>query len=159
MPEEQIPEQALAQLRDAEMAHDLALLDLEKKLVESFPEEHAAVAHAAHLVARCKDDLIAAIGAYGALPADAKSPVGWAQYSSASKREYAPLSRWHQALVEAGLASYLPGIITERLNTEAIEQLIATSGQFHQAVEKLITTKLSKPALRYHWNPPEKEQP
>lgn len=141
-------EEALLQLDAATQASDLARLRLDEKIRDAFPEEQAALAHAQHLVSKHTEDLQEAIGAYGALRAG-ESKVGFASFSPRSTRRYAEPAAWRSALEKAGLGAYLPAVLTEAVNTKAVEELCAKSGQFHQAVEPLIIEKLSAPVLQW----------
>ena len=141
-------EVALVAFRDALDAAALARLRLEEKVRDAFPAERAMVAHSEALLPAAKNELAAAIGANGPLRAE-DSQVGFASFTSAERHQYAEPAAWRQVLTTAGLQAYLPGIIIESVNGRAVDELCKTSGAFHLAVEKLITTKLSAPVLRY----------
>ena len=150
-------EEALLTMQAATDALTLARLRLAERMRDAFPEEQAAVAHGEMLELAARNDLIAAVGAYGPLYAG-ESKVGYASYTSRKSRQYAEPAQWRQVLEGAKLQAFLAGILTETVNAKAVEELCQASGQFHQVVERLITVQLSKPVLSWGVNR-EKERP
>lgn len=142
-------ETALAALRAAEQEREAAGHALADILKDAFPNEQERVRQADAAVAKYKGLLTEAIGMYGALPADARSPVGWAHYSSAARRVYAPVQQWREALLKAGLSQYITAILDETINPLSVATLIRLNPDFHKATEGLITEIPGKPVLRY----------
>lgn len=142
-------ENILVALKAAEQEREAAGFALADRLKDAFPDEQEHVRQADVAVAKFKGLLQEAVGMYGPLPADAKSAVGWAHYSSAVKLVYAPAQAWRDALEKADMAHYIPAIMDESVNLLSVGVLVKTSANFHKAVEGLITEKASKPTLKY----------
>ena len=142
-------EDILVALRAAEQEREAAGFALADRLKDAFPTEQERVRQADVAVAKYKELLTEAVGMYGPLPADAKSAVGWAHYSGAVKRVYAPPAAFLRALLKAELPGLYEAITTTSLNTVAVAELCKTNADFHKAVEGLIMEKASRPCLRY----------
>ena len=142
-------EDVLAALRAALEERDLAKFALADRIKDAFPDEQTRVRLAEEAVTKYEGQLTEAVGAFGALPAEAKSAVGWAHYSAATKRVYAPAVEWRAALTRAGMEQYISSILDETVNPTSVAALTKLSADFHKATEGLITEKQSKPVLRY----------
>ena len=146
-------EEVLVALRAAKDELERAQFDFECKIKDAFPQERVRIAQEGMAVTHYEERLKEAIGAYGPLPAEAKSEAGWAHYSSAVKRTYAPVPEWRKALMAAGLGYLITSVITEAVNGKVVDNLFFMSFAFHEAVKALVTEKEGKLVLRYGFAP------